>query len=104
MQKMLTKDEIIDRLRKEFSNLKNQFGVKKIGIFGSFAKGLQKEDSDIDIIVEFDIPIGLEFVDFAEFLENLFNKKVDILTPDGIKSIRIKRVADDIERSIIYAW
>ncbi|MFX1299190.1 MAG: nucleotidyltransferase family protein, partial [Promethearchaeota archaeon] len=59
--------------------------------------------SDIDVVVEFEKPIGLAFMDLAEYLEDLFNKKVDILTSAGIKSIRIEKVAEDIKRSIVYA-
>jgi len=100
---MLNKKDIIEILKKELPELKSKYYVKRIGIFGSYAKDLQKEDSDIDIIVEFKKPIGLEFIDFTERLEKLFNKKVDILTRDGIRSIRIKKIADDILGSIIYA-
>lgn len=99
---MLTKEEIIKHLKKELPRLKSKFKVKRIGLFGSFTTGLQKDDSDIDLVVEFEKPIGLEFMDFVEYLEHLFDKKVEVLTPDGIKSIRIKEVAQNIERSIIY--
>jgi len=79
-----------------------EYGVKKIGVFGSFAKGIQTEKSDIDVFIEFDQPIGLKFMELADYLENLFGKKTDILTPAGIKSIRLKHVARDIEENIIY--
>lgn len=104
MQKTkLTQDIIIKKLKQELPFLKDKFGIRKIGIFGSFAKGLNRKDSDIDIIVEFEKPIGLAFIDLADYIENLFGKKVDLLTPEGIRSIRIKKVALDIEKSIIYA-
>ena len=99
---MLTSEEVINTLRKELSFLKKEFRVKKIGLFGSFAKGKPKEDSDIDIIVEFEKSIGLAFMDLADYLENLFNKKVDILTPEGIRSIRVEKIAKEIRTSVIY--
>ncbi len=99
---MLTKKEIIYLLKKELPYLKAIFGVKRIGLFGSFSKGIQREDSDVDIIVEFERPIGLKFVELSDHIENLIGKKVDILTPAGIKSIRIKKVAEDIKKSIVY--
>ncbi len=99
---MLTSEEIIKKLGEELPFLKKEFGIKKIGIFGSFIKGAQKEDSDIDIIVEFEKSIGLAFMDLAEYLENLFNKKVEILTPEGIRSIRVKKIAQKISNSVIY--
>lgn len=99
---MLIREEIIKKLREELPFLKKEFGIKKIGVFGSFIKGTQKEDSDIDIIVEFEKSIGLAFMDLADYLENLFNKKVDILTPEGIRSIRVNKIAQEINKSVIY--
>ena len=99
---MLTKKEVMKILKKELPYLKAIFGVKKIGLFGSFAKGIQKEESDVDLIVEFEKPIGLKFFELSEHIEKVLGKKVDILTPGGIKSIRVKKVADDIKKSIVY--
>ncbi len=99
---MLTKNEITILLKKELPNLKTAFGVKRIGIFGSYSKGVQKEDSDVDIIVEFEKPIGLKFIELSDYIEKALGKKVDILTPAGIKSIRVKEVAEDIRKSIEY--
>ncbi len=99
---MLTKKEIITILKKEFPYLRDIFGVKRIGLFGSYSKGLQREDSDVDIIVEFEKPIGLKFIELADYIENIMGKKISLLTPEGIKSIRVKNVAEDIEKSIIY--
>jgi len=99
---MLTKNEIIALLKKELPHLKTIFGVKRIGIFGSYSKGVQKEDSDVDLIVEFERPIGLKFFELSEYIENLLGKKVDILTPPGIQSIRVKEVAENIKKSIVY--
>ena len=90
-------------MREELPYLKNQFSVKKIGLFGSYAEETQSAESDIDIIIEFEKPIGLSFMDLIEYLENLFKKRIDILTSAGIKSIRNKKIADDIRRGIVYA-
>ncbi len=99
---MLTKEEVIKILKKELPYLRAIFGVKRIGMFGSYSKGIQREDSDVDIIVEFEKPIGLKFVELVEHIENILCKKVDILTPAWIKSIRVKKVAEDIEKSVVY--
>jgi hypothetical protein len=56
----------------------------------------------VDVVVEFDRPIGLKFVEFAEYLERLLGRKVDVLTPAGIRGIRIRRVAKDIAENIVY--
>ena len=58
--------------------------------------------NSIDIIVEFERPIGLRFIDLAEHLEKLFGRKVDILTPAGVQGIRRKTVTKSISESIVY--
>ncbi|NVM03472.1 MAG: nucleotidyltransferase family protein [Candidatus Helarchaeota archaeon] len=99
---MSTKESIIDKLRGELPYLKQKFKIKKIGLFGSYIRGEQRDESDVDIFMEFEKPIGLEFMDLIDYLENLLEKKVDILTPEGINSIRIEQIARNIERSIVY--
>ncbi len=89
-------------VKEKYPYLSAEFGVEKIGVFGSLAKGIEKEDSDIDIVVELKRPIGLKFIELVEYLENLFHKKVDVLTLDGIENIRIREVAEGIKRNIIY--
>jgi predicted nucleotidyltransferase len=78
------------------------FGVKRIGFFGSFARETPRSDSDVDILVEFERPIGFKFMEFADHLEQVLGRKVDILTPAGLQSIRIKRIAQEIEESVVY--
>ncbi len=99
---MLSREKILERLRNEMPFFAREYGVKKIGVFGSFAKAMETEKSDVDVFVEFDRPIGLKFIEFGEYLEKLLGRKTDILTPVGIKSIRLKHVAKDIEENIIY--
>lgn len=99
---MLSQNKVIELLKRELPFLALEYGVKKIGLFGSYAKGIQRGKSDIDILVEFEKPIGLKFVELADYLEKVLGRGIDILTPAGIKGIRIKKVARDIKRSIIY--
>ena len=99
---MLTRDNILELLRVKSPYLAAEYGIKRIGLFGSYARGLADEASDIDVVVEFERPIGFRFVEFAEYLESLLGRKVDVLTPTGIRGIRIARVARDIEESILY--
>jgi len=98
----MTREKVIEILRKELSYLVSEYGVKKIGLFGSYAKGTPAKGSDIDILVEFDRLIGLKFMEFAEYLEGLLGTRIDILTPAGIASIRIERLARNITESIVY--
>lgn len=107
--KTLTKEEIIEKLRENMGILK-KYGVRRIGLFGSYIRGEQKRDSDIDLVVEFDRELfgkdfkGLfdAFMGVSSYIERLFDRKVDILTPDSIRTIRIKEVAEEIERSVVY--
>ncbi|MBM4465745.1 MAG: nucleotidyltransferase [Chloroflexi bacterium] len=99
---MLTKGKIAEVLRNEYPHLAAEYGVKRIGLFGSYAKGIPDEASDVDLVVEFERPIGFKFIEFTEYLERLLSKKVDILTRAGVQGIRIARVARDIEDSIVY--
>ncbi|MFO7791847.1 MAG: nucleotidyltransferase domain-containing protein, partial [Candidatus Saliniplasma sp.] len=76
----LTKDKIIEEIENQSEKI-NQFGVKEIGLFGSYLKGEPKEESDIDILVQFkedeksfDNYMGLKF-----FLEDLFDREVDLV-------------------------
>ncbi len=99
---MSYRDEIIEKIKTQYPYLSKEFGVKRIGLFGSVARQEEKPESDIDIVVEFNRPIGLRFISFVEYIENLFGKKVDVLTRDGIRNIRVKAVSSEIEREIIY--
>ncbi len=89
-------------LKENYPVLTDEYGISGIGIFGSVAKGTMTEDSDLDIVVEFRRPIGFKFIRLVEYLESLFGKRVDVITKDGIKNIRVKEVARNIERNLIY--
>ena len=95
-------EDVIKALRKSLPELKDRFSVSKVGVFGSYVKGNQNDDSDVDIYIEFDRVPGLEFMELAEQLERILRKKVDLLTPPGLKSIRNARIRQGIEQSIKY--
>ena len=99
----MKRDDILRTLKNNMDELK-RFGVKRIGIFGSFARNEAGEESDVDIIVEFEEERG-GFEDFGglvEFLEKLFKREVDILTPVGIETIRIRSVKERIKKEVLY--
>jgi len=98
----LESEEIIALLRKHYPFLVKEYGVRRIGLFGSYAKGKAHESSDIDLVIEFERPIGFQFVELAEYLEEVLGRKVDLLTPASIRGIRIPWVAEEIEESIVY--
>jgi len=99
---MLTRQKIVELLQAKSPYLAAEFGVSKIGLFGSYLKGQPDETSDIDIIVEFERPIGFRFFELVDYLEDLLGRRVDVLTPAGIQNIRIKRVAKNITESVVY--
>lgn len=98
----LTKEEITNILSEKSEYLAEAYGVKRIGLFGSYAKGTHTEASDIDIIVEFETPLGFKFMDFADYLEEILGKPVDVLTVGGLQGIRIPHIAQSIRDSIVY--
>jgi predicted nucleotidyltransferase len=65
---MLTKETIQQRLRSNQSHFASKYGVRKIGLFGSYANGAPDDQSDVDLLVEFDRPLGLRFMEFADEL------------------------------------
>ena len=88
-------------LRKHEPELKSRFGVAKIGIFGSFSRGEERPDSDVDVLVTFregektfDNFMGARF-----YLEDLFQRRIDLVTDASLKPL----IRDPILRDVIYA-
>ncbi len=100
---ILAKEDVLKKLKENKDKMKS-FGVKRIGIFGSVARNEMNEKSDIDIVVEFERGKATfkNVCNLIEFLEKLFDTEVDILTPDGIKSIRVKYIREKIEKEVEY--
>ena len=96
---MKTKEEIINILKHEFPFLKGKYGVKKIGIFGSYSKEIQDQKSDLDILVQFEKPIGFfDFIMLENYLTEVIGIKVDLVTEDAIKPI----IKPFIMKEIVY--
>ncbi len=93
----MDKSEILSFLASHKSMFHDKYHVSKIGLFGSYAQGCQREDSDIDIIVSMPSDFDL-FFDFKEILEKQFHKKVDLGIEDNIR----KLVREQIEDEVIY--
>jgi len=77
--------------------LTEKYGLSLLAIFGSYARNEQTEESDVDIMVEFKKPIGLEFIDLAEELEAILNLKVDLVSKKGIKGNYLKAIEKELE-------
>lgn len=94
---------VLEIIRKNMDDIR-RFGVRRIGVFGSHARGDQRDDSDIDVVVEFEEGMATleNFLGLADYLERLLGRKVDLLTREGVRSIRIKHVREEIERTVVY--
>ncbi len=81
-----------------------KYGVKRIGLFGSYVSGRQKVCSDIDFVVEFEEGKATfdNYLGLSSFLEELFGRRVELITLEGIKSIRVDDVKKSIEESVVY--
>jgi hypothetical protein len=90
------------RVLRRNPGLLEKYAVRRIGLFGSYAKGRQTDESDIDLLVEFAQPTYDNFVGLSRELERLFDTKVDILTPEGLDSIRVRRIAESIRKTLAY--
>ena len=91
--------DIIKRLKDMNSQLNKDFGVSKIGVFGSYASGEEKESSDIDVLVEFNKPMNLfEFSRLKSFLSKQLGIQVDLVTPAALKPL----IKDKILESVAY--
>ncbi len=86
---MLSRNDIESKLRNIKPLLTDKYHVSSIGYFGSYGSGEQTEKSDLDLLVEFSQPVGWEFFTLENFLEQTLGIKVDLVTPNALKS-RIK--------------
>ena len=78
--------------------LKSNYGVKEIGIFGSYVRGEQLEQSDIDILVEVEKPVGfIKFMRLEKHLADLLGVKVDLVTKKALKPYIGKRILQELE-------
>jgi uncharacterized protein len=90
--------EIKAIIRQIKPELVKKYHVRDIGLFGSVVRDDFSASSDIDIIVDFSQPIGIEFVDMAEYIEDMLQKKVDLVSRKGVRDKYFKA----IEQEIVY--
>ncbi|MFZ2053735.1 MAG: nucleotidyltransferase domain-containing protein [Candidatus Aminicenantales bacterium] len=92
-------DRLVRLLRDTLPDLKTRFGVSRIGLFGSAARGEAKPGSDIDILVEFDDPTFDRYMDLKFRLEGLLGRKCDLVLADSLKSA----IRENILSEVVYA-
>ena len=82
---MMTKNEILSKLIELKPILLKDFAVREIGLFGSYSDNTFTENSDIDLLVDFEKPIGWKFFTLELYLEKVFGRKIDLVTKNALK-------------------
>ena len=93
---VISKQTVVKKLKKIRPVLLDKYGISSLGVFGSVLRDDFTSQSDIDIIVEFSRPIGIEFIDLAEDLENILQHKVDLVSKQGVKAAFFEVIKKDI--------
>lgn len=84
---MKSLSEILAILKREKSYLKDQYKLSNIAVFGSVSRGEANETSDVDLLVELEQPLGLEFVQLSEDLESILGEKVDVADREMLQKL-----------------
>jgi len=81
-------NEVINKLKEHKNDLFKKYNIKSMGVFGSYARGEESSDSDVDILVEYSItPDFFKFLDLEDELSEIFNKKIDLVTKPALKPL-----------------
>ena len=89
--------QILVILKERRQELATRFGVKRLGLFGSAARGELREDSDVDVLVEFDGPATFDgYFALKDHLEDLLGRRVDLVTERGLKPRARRHVEKDL--------
>jgi predicted nucleotidyltransferase len=94
----MKRDDILSRLRERRREISERFGVERVGLFGSAARDELREDSDVDVLVSFRDRATFDgYMGLKIYLEQLFGRKVDLVTEKGLKP----RARTHVERDLI---
>ncbi|MDM8564140.1 nucleotidyltransferase family protein [Candidatus Halobeggiatoa sp. HSG11] len=89
--------EIITTLRKHKTQLQNRYGILQLAVFGSCARGEQRPDSDIDILVQLgDEPLGLRYFSLVRDIDALFTVKTDVVSQGALKPRYLAAIQKDL--------
>jgi len=78
-------DEVLARLRAALPDLQRRYPIARLGVFGSFARGEQRPDSDVDVLVELSGPLGFEYFDLADEIERALGRPISFVSPDALR-------------------
>ena len=91
-------DRILRTLKTHKSELMKEYCIKQIGVFGSYLRGDERHDSDIDILVDFEKPVDLfRFLDLEERLSELSGKKVDLVSKNALKPYIGRQILNEVQ-------
>lgn len=88
--------EILAVLRRERSRLFQRYALTSLAVFGSTARNESRPDSDVDIMVEFDVTKDYDFLELAEDLEKVLGRKVDLTTRGTVRPWYMKHIEPDL--------
>lgn len=94
---MINRQIILAKLKQAKPSLEKKYGLKDMALFGSYSRNTAiTGSSDVDVMVAFDQPIGIAFVDLADELEQLLQTKVDLVSRNGIKPKYFTAIEPDL--------
>lgn len=97
----MSSNEVINALKEHKEELCKKYKIASIGIFGSYARGEEIPDSDIDVLVEYKTTPGFfVFLELEDELSKIFNKKIDLVTKPALKPL----IKDQILKETVYIW
>lgn len=94
---MNTKSEIVKKLSELKPVLSKEYNVKTLGLFGSFSDETFNDNSDIDLLVELNEPNGWDIISLEIFLEEIFNRKIDLVTKNAIREPLRNNIYNNIQ-------
>jgi len=94
--KKVKKQHILQELSDSKDRLFSKYGIKEMAVFGSVSREENTDESDLDILVDFNRQIGIEFIDLADELEALLNMKIDLVSKGGLKEKYFRVIEKDL--------
>ena len=88
--------EIVTVLKRHRDHLFRAYPIKSMAIFGSYARQENTDESDLDVLVEFNDRIGIRFIDLADEIEEIVGLKVDLVSKNGVKAEYLKVIDPEL--------
>jgi uncharacterized protein len=96
----ISRAALVEQIKASKYFLQQEYGIKKLGIFGSYARNEQQVTSDVDILIKSEKALGLEFLSIKFYLEDKLGLKVDLATEAMIRP----QYREQILKEIVYLW